>query len=100
MCIIIKKLYTLLFLNILNGLSNYPKYSVFSIGSKLPKITEFAPLCLREDLMESLYIHHLLTPPLFQTFPQYFLRQLATKLNRIVMFPGELNIYLYIIQIF
>ncbi|XP_049873447.1 uncharacterized protein LOC126371992 [Pectinophora gossypiella] len=58
-------------------------------GNWLPEITNQAPFCLREDILSSLYIHHLLTPMLFQNLPMYFLRQLAVKLKRIVIFPGK-----------
>nr|XP_037868548.1 uncharacterized protein LOC101743360 isoform X2 [Bombyx mori] len=58
-------------------------------GNWLPELAGQAPVCLREDLMEALYMHHLTAPPLFQKLPQYFRRQLVSRLQRIVIFPGK-----------
>ncbi|CAG9562075.1 unnamed protein product [Danaus chrysippus] len=57
-------------------------------GNWLPELAQQAPQCLREDLLGSLYLHHLLTTPLFSDLPVYFNRQLVARLQRVVIFPG------------
>ncbi|KAJ0176782.1 hypothetical protein K1T71_007961 [Dendrolimus kikuchii] len=58
-------------------------------GNWLPGLAQQAPVCLREDLLGALYMHHLETPPLFRQLPRYFTRQLVARLKRIVIFPGK-----------
>ncbi|XP_045447816.1 uncharacterized protein LOC123656152, partial [Melitaea cinxia] len=58
-------------------------------GNWLPELAQQAPECLREDLLGSLYIHHLHTAPLFRDLPEYFNRQLVARLKRVVIFPGK-----------
>nr|XP_032517842.1 LOW QUALITY PROTEIN: uncharacterized protein LOC116770465 [Danaus plexippus plexippus] len=58
-------------------------------GNWLPELAQQAPQCLREDLLGSLYLHHLLTTPLFSDLPVYFNRQLVARLQRVVIFPGK-----------
>ncbi|XP_030020261.2 uncharacterized protein LOC115440191 [Manduca sexta] len=58
-------------------------------GNWLPELAQQAPPCLREDLLDALYMHHLMTPPLFRQLPHYFTRQLVARLHRIVVFPGK-----------
>ncbi|XP_050351167.1 uncharacterized protein LOC126773950 [Nymphalis io] len=62
-------------------------------GNWLPELAHQAPNCLREDLLGSLYIHHLNSAPLFRDLPEYFNRQLVVRLRRVVIFPGK-----YIVQ--
>ncbi|CAK1556427.1 unnamed protein product [Leptosia nina] len=62
-------------------------------GNWLPELAQQAPQCLREDMLCALYMHHVETPPLFRELPEYFRRQLVTKLQRVVIFPGK-----YIVQ--
>ncbi|CAH2096427.1 unnamed protein product [Euphydryas editha] len=62
-------------------------------GNWLPELAQQAPECLREDLLGSLYMHHLHTAPLFRDLPEYFNRQLVARLKRVVVFPGK-----YIVQ--
>lgn len=56
-------------------------------------------ICVREDIMGALYMHHLLGPPLLQHLPPYFLRQLVTRLKRIVIFPGKILLKLLLITL-
>ncbi|XP_046965855.1 uncharacterized protein LOC124534190 [Vanessa cardui] len=62
-------------------------------GNWLPELAHQAPNCLREDLLGSLYMHHLHLAPLFRDLPEYFNRQLVARLRRVVVFPGK-----YIVQ--
>ncbi|XP_052757633.1 uncharacterized protein LOC113519257 [Galleria mellonella] len=58
-------------------------------GNWLPELAHQAPMCLREDLLSALYMHHIQTPPLFRLLPQYFARQLVARVQRIVIFPNK-----------
>ncbi|XP_045487137.1 uncharacterized protein LOC110995240 [Pieris rapae] len=58
-------------------------------GNWLPELAQQAPQCLREDMLSALYMHHLEAPPLFRDLPEYLRRQLVTKLQRVVIFPGK-----------
>ncbi|CAK1580038.1 unnamed protein product [Parnassius mnemosyne] len=59
-------------------------------GNWLPELAQNAPQCLREDIFGALYMYHLMSPPLLRDLPHYFIRQLVTRLNRIVIFPGKM----------
>ncbi|CAK1580027.1 unnamed protein product [Parnassius mnemosyne] len=59
-------------------------------GNWLPELAQNAPQCLREDIFGALYMYHLMTPPLLRDLPHYFIRQLVTRLNRVVIFPGKM----------
>ncbi|XP_047991920.1 uncharacterized protein LOC125230706 [Leguminivora glycinivorella] len=58
-------------------------------GNWMPELVKEAPLCLREDLYVALYSYHLHDIPLFRSQPAYFTRQLATRLNRVVICAGR-----------
>ncbi|XP_050669459.1 uncharacterized protein LOC126968456 isoform X2 [Leptidea sinapis] len=58
-------------------------------GNWLPELARQAPQCLQEDIFSALYMHHLETLPLFRELPLYFRRQLVTRLQRVVIFPGK-----------
>ncbi|VVC87363.1 unnamed protein product [Leptidea sinapis] len=60
-------------------------------GNWLPELARQAPQCLQEDIFSALYMHHLETLPLFRELPLYFRRQLVTRLQRVVIFPGTFD---------
>ncbi|XP_038210062.1 uncharacterized protein LOC119830942 [Zerene cesonia] len=75
---------------LLDSLKNYTKQLwERQRGNWLPELAQQAPQCLREDMLSALYMHHLEMPPLFRELPEYFRRQLVTKLQRVVIFPGK-----------
>ncbi|XP_045498248.1 uncharacterized protein LOC123696222 [Colias croceus] len=75
---------------LLDSLKNYTKQLwERQRGNWLPELAQQAPQCLREDMLSALYMHHLEMPTLFRELPEYFRRQLVTKLQRVVIFPGK-----------
>ncbi|CAG4956404.1 unnamed protein product [Colias eurytheme] len=75
---------------LLDALKNYTKQLwERQRGNWLPELAQQAPQCLREDMLSALYMHHLEMPTLFRELPEYFKRQLVTKLQRVVIFPGK-----------
>lgn len=58
-------------------------------GEWMPEIVTEAPAYLKQDLMMSLYGHHLNHHPLFEDAHTDFLRQLVVWLQRCLFFPGN-----------
>ncbi|XP_053609987.1 uncharacterized protein LOC128674978 isoform X1 [Plodia interpunctella] len=58
-------------------------------GNWLPELAHQAPHCLREEILGALYLHHILTPPIFRRLPDYFTSQLVARVGRVVIFPGN-----------